>query len=92
MAKDRDAIYQAVQAIPEAMHTAQRYLKLYGDWQAYELQEKTAKLFSAVLVALTQIISYIGSQSGSMTHTLTGFVLLTQANSPSQIRQSHVQG
>lgn len=71
MAKDREVIYQAIQDIPEAIHNAQRYLKLYNERQAYELKEKTAKLFSAVLVALKEIIIYIMSRSTA--HISTDF-------------------
>lgn len=53
----RSSTYEALQDIPETVSNARRYLKVYSDSRAFELSQKTAKLFSAVLKSLEAIIT-----------------------------------
>lgn len=61
----RSSIYEALQDIPEAVRNARRYMSVYKDTKAYELSQKTAKLFSAVLKALEAIITNLTEHSWS---------------------------
>jgi hypothetical protein len=55
----RTTIYDALRDIPEAVSKAQRYLNIYSDVKAYQLSQKTAELYSAVLNALEKIITVL---------------------------------
>lgn len=50
------SVYEALRDIPEAVSKAQRYMEIYSDRKAYQLSQKTAQLYSAILNTLEIIL------------------------------------
>ncbi|KAL9119792.1 MAG: hypothetical protein Q9187_003655 [Circinaria calcarea] len=54
----RTFVYMALSEIPDAVEKARRYMNIYKNTSAFQLTQRTIELYSAILVALKDIMDY----------------------------------
>ena len=63
MSSIRILLFQTLADIPEKIHKAKRYLRIYRHHRRKELVRATAKLYAAIVVALGQVFEYLTKDS-----------------------------
>lgn len=59
----QETLYQTLASIPEYINTSKRYLDIYRHHRKVGLERKTADLYTAVVVALTEVFDYLKEHS-----------------------------